>query len=69
MRTPYYEMFTDRGNAAVHEIVEVARSDKMTWDQVEELLISLSKTEEYAEAMDTAVRDNVYYTLFERGIV
>ena len=69
MRTPYYEMFTDRGNAAVHEIVEVARSDKMTWDQVEELLISLSKTEAYAEAIDTAVRDNVYYTLFEKGIV
>jgi len=69
MSTPCYEMFTDRGNAAVHEIVEIARSDKMTWDQVEELLISLSKTEAYAEAMDTAVRDNVYYTLFERGIV
>jgi len=69
MRTPYYEMFTDRGNAAVHEIVEVARSDKMTWNQVEEMLSNLSKIEEYAEATDTAVRDNVYVTLFERGIV
>ena len=69
MRTPYYEMFTDRGNAAVHEIVEVARSDKMTWDEVEQLLNNLSKIEEYAEATDTAVRDNVYVTLFERGIV
>ena len=69
MRTPHYEMFTDRGNAAVHEIVEVARSDKMMWDEVEKLLNNLSENEEYAEAFDTAVRDNVYYTLFERGIV
>ena len=62
-----YSMFTPRGNAAVHQIVKVARSDKMTWDEVEQLLCGLAKTEEYAEAMDTAVRDAVYIKLFERG--
>lgn len=64
MSAPYYEMFTDRGNAAVHEIVEMARLVNMPWDRVQQSLNDLSKIEIYSEASDTAVREAVYLALF-----
>ncbi len=64
MSAPYYEMFTDRGNAAVHEIVEMARLVNMPWDRVQQILNDLSKIEIYSEASDTAVREAVYLALF-----
>ncbi len=63
MNTPYYEMFSDRGNAAVHAIVEDARAASLEWSDVEIMLFELSKNEDYAEASDTAVRDAVYIAL------
>ena len=62
--TPYYEMFSDGGNAAVHEVVEIARLHEIPWNQVQRMLNDLSKIEIYSEASDTAVREAVYAALF-----
>ena len=63
-KTPYYEMFSDGGNAAVHEVVEIARLHEIPWNQVQRMLNDLSKIEIYSEASDTAVREAVYAALF-----
>ena len=66
MNKPYYEMFSDEGNAAVHrDIVLFAREAKLNWDNVYAMLIDLSRIEKYSEASDTAVREAVYFALFE----
>ena len=66
MNKPYYEMFSDEGNAAVHrDIVLFAREAKLNWDNVYAMLIDLSRIEKYSEASDTAVREAVYMALFE----
>jgi hypothetical protein len=62
-RTPDYAMFTDLGNAAVHAIVEKARADRMTWSQTHRALSALAEQEQFAEAMDTMVRECVYDAL------
>jgi len=61
--TPDYAMFTDLGNAAVHAIVERARADRMSWAETYGALSALSEQEQFAEAMDTAVRECVYDAL------
>lgn len=58
-----YGMFTDFGNDAVHAIVRRAIVLNMSWAHVERDLMELSKQEEFAEAMDTAVREAVYAEL------
>jgi len=63
MSTPDYEMYTDRGNSAIHQIVEIARECNLTWENVNNLLIRLSRHNGYEEAADTAVRDAVYIAL------
>ena len=66
MNKPYYEMFSDEGNAVVHrDIVLFAREAKLNWDNVYAMLIDLSRIEKYREASDTAVREAVYFALFE----
>ena len=66
MNKPYYGMFTDEGNAAVHrDIVLFAREAKLNWDNVQAMLIDLSRIEKYSEASDTAVREAVYFAVFE----
>lgn len=62
-KTPDYAMYTDLGNAAVHAVVESARANKMNWAQTYRALRSLSEQEQFAEAMDTAVRECVYHAL------
>ena len=63
MTTPYYGMFSDRGNAKVHEIVVAAINEQMKWRDIELMLYALSKDREYAEAKDTGVREEVYFAL------
>lgn len=63
--TPYYEMFSDEGNAVVHrDIVLFAREAKLNWRNVQAMLNDLSRIEKYSEASDTAVREAVYFALF-----
>ena len=55
-----YGMFTELGNAAVHAIVVAAKANNMTWAQVYRALSALAEQKEFAEAMDTVVREYVY---------
>ena len=55
-----YGMFTELGNAAVHAIVVAAKANNMTWAQVYRALGALAEQKEFAEAMDTVVREYVY---------
>ena len=59
---PYYGMYTDFGNDAVHAIVREARILKLSWPQVYAELQSLAKRfpEDFGEALDTMVREIVY---------
>ena len=58
-----YGMFSELGNAAVHAIVVAARANDLTWAQVQRALSQLSEQKEFAEAMDTMVREYVYSAL------
>jgi hypothetical protein len=56
-----YGMFTSEGNRAVDLLVELARDLKLEWPQVYTMLCGLAADQEkYGEAIDTAVRENVY---------
>ncbi len=66
MKTPYYGMFTDEGNAAVHEIVLVAYRINITWQVAIQMLEKLSTVKGFEEASDTMVRDEVWYALSRR---
>ena len=66
MKTPYYEMYTDEGNAAVHEIVAVAYRINISWQVVMQMLEKLSNVKGFEEATDTAVRDAVWFALSRR---
>jgi hypothetical protein len=56
----YYGMFTDAGNAAVHAIVEGAISNDLAWLEVYQCLVYLAENPDFAEALDTVVREMVY---------
>lgn len=66
MKTPYYGMFTDEGNTAVHEIVAVAYRIDISWMVVMQMLEKLSKVKGFEEAADTAVREEVSAALYGR---
>ena len=66
MKTPYYGMFTDEGNAAVHEIVAVAYRIDISWMVVMQMLEKLSRVKDFEEASDTAVREEVWVALSGR---
>lgn len=58
-----YEMFTDKGNAMVHGIVVAAKHKGLSWAEVYDMLVTISKIDGYGEATDTAVRECVYNAL------
>lgn len=66
MNMPYYGMFTDEGNAAVHEIVAVAYRIDISWMVVMQMLEKLSRVKGFEEASDTAVREEVSNALYGR---
>jgi hypothetical protein len=47
------------------DIVLFAREAKLNWSNVQAMLYDLSQIEKYSEASDTAVREAVYFALFE----
>ena len=65
MKTPYYGMFTDEGNVAVHNIVTTAHLLNISWIEVVGMLDKLSKVEGFGEANDTAVYEAVSFALYE----
>lgn len=58
-----YGMFSDFGNDAVDAIVRRAKILNVSWTAVENDLYTLAEREEFAEATDTVVRENVYVAL------
>ena len=62
--TQNYGMYTDAGNSAVESIVEMARKHQLSWQTVHDMLEAICLEEAYEEAIDTAVREAVYETLF-----
>lgn len=67
--TQDYGMFTELGNAAVHAIVVAAKANNMSWAQTYRALYQLSKDKQFAECLDTMVREIVYSRIgaFERN--
>jgi len=55
-----YGMFTDAGNREVAAIVDHAKAKQLTWAQTYKLLSQLAMVSDYAEALDTMVREIVY---------
>ena len=58
-----YGMFTDTGNALVHGIVMGAKYKNLTWAEVYDMLVTISKIDGYGESTDTMVREMVYDAL------
>lgn len=58
-----YGMFSEGGEKAVAGIVAYAKEYKCTWSAVEAALINLAQDDDFAEATDTVVRENVYVAL------
>ena len=55
-----YGMFTDAGNQEVAAIVEHAKTKQLSWAQTYKLLSQSAMVSDYAEALDTMVREIVY---------
>lgn len=55
-----YGMFTDAGNQAVADLIQVAKKLNMTWPEVYRALCKLSENDNFREATDTVVRECVY---------
>ena len=58
----YYGMYSDEGNMAVHTIVTVAKSQKLSWAETYQALRNLadSNPDSFGEATGTMVREMVY---------
>lgn len=55
-----FGMFTDAGNDIVSDIVDVAKSYQLSWSATYAMLEAVAKDERFKEALDTAVREQVY---------
>ena len=60
---PDYGMFSDLGNAAVHDTVIRARKHQWSWAETLRALHALAEHEPFGEALDTEVREIVYSRL------
>ena len=63
--TQYYGMFSDEGNAAVHQIVQRGLLENRAWLEVYQDLVRLAESDRdrFGEALDTVVRDMAYEAL------
>ena len=55
-----YSMFSESGDILVEGIVNAAKETNAPWPSVYNQLLKLGETEEFGEATDTQVRDNVF---------
>ena len=63
MTKPYQTdlgMYTEQGNTIVEGVLMVAVKNDHPWNWIEEQLNSLSDCEQFAEASDTAVREECW---------
>ena len=60
LKSPDFGMFTKDGNELVHIICIKALLESKDWPTVYRDLQNLAGSEDYAEAMDTEVRECVY---------
>jgi hypothetical protein len=60
-----YAMFSPRGNELVHGVVQAAQREGWDWDKTQRHLLLLTRAhpKAAAEAMDTAVREEVWAAL------
>ena len=60
-----YAMFSPRGNELVHGVVQAAQREGWDWDKTQRHLLLLTRAHPTAaaEAMDTAVREEVWAAL------
>jgi hypothetical protein len=60
-----YAMFSPRGNELVHGVVQAAQREGWDWDKTQRHLLLLARAHPTAarEAMDTAVREEVWAAL------
>lgn len=58
-----YGMFSEAGEKAVAGIVCYAKEYKCKWSAVEAALNNLAEEEDFSEANDTVVRENVFIAL------
>jgi len=63
LNMPHYDMFSDAGDAAVHQLVETAQRLAWTWPEVLFQLEALRRRPGCEEATDTAVRESVFNAL------
>ena len=59
----FYNMYTDRGNMLVANLVDRARTKNMTWPEVRRELAALEQVPGAEEATDTDVRESVFYKM------
>ena len=71
VKIPDYGMYTREGNRQVYHLVKAARAIGSSWPRTYKYLEELSKHNngEFAEALDTVVREHVYKAIgaFDRG--
>jgi hypothetical protein len=64
-----YGMFTPEGEQAVQCVVNAARHNGWSWKETYSELCQLARDDRFDEALDTAVREQVYSVLgfYEQG--
>lgn len=58
-----YQMFSVEGNEDVGQIVQSSIDQRLTWQETYNLLIKLAQQPDRGEALDTAVREVVYWAI------
>lgn len=63
MSVAYYGMFSFEGNSAVADIIAWATCGEYSWKETYYALVELARREGFEEALDTEVREAVYYAI------
>ena len=66
--SPYYGMFTSKGNKVVSEMVDAAIEKKLNYNNVVDKLMEIADEPGCEEAYDTAVREEVYGAMKTVGL-
>ena len=66
--SPYYGMFTSKGNKVVSEMVDAAIEKKLNYNDVVDNLMDIAGEPGCEEAYDTAVREEVYGAMKTAGL-
>ena len=66
--SPYYGMFTSKGNKVVSEMVDAAIEKKLNYNDVVDNLMDIAGEPGCEEAYDTAVREEVYEAMKTAGL-